>query len=488
VLTGLARPFREPGVEVPDPLPAGAPRCVPRFDANPERIRVDSDAQVGAPKIDVTTGALVTGLAGPLDNGFRTYTVVPDPGATVEVTGNVTWTDVAAPGPDEVSVATFNAQRFFDTADNPATSDVALTAAAFDTRLRKLSTIHRTVLQQPDIVGLQEVENLATLEAIAARINDDAVMAGGEDPGYQAYLAEGNDIGGLDVGFLVKEGGGRVTVLDVTQENKDETYVNPLTGLPELLNDRPPLVLRAVVQHPAGPAFPVTVIANHLRSLGGVDDPVEGARVRAKRQAQAESLARLVQARQAADPGERIAVLGDFNAFQFNDGYVDTIGTVRGTPTPPDHVVLASADFPEASRGGPDRPERLSDHPANNTSTVTTMASNPAPVISPVTATPWLLWPPNHRMRSVTLDYTATDTCGPVTCGLAVTSDEPLNGTGDGDTTPDWEVLDATRVRLRAERAGMLDGRLYTVTVTCRDSAGNEATAPAEVTVPLSRR
>ena len=46
--TGVARPFREPGIQAPDPLPAGAPRCVPRFDANPERLRVDSDGQPGA--------------------------------------------------------------------------------------------------------------------------------------------------------------------------------------------------------------------------------------------------------------------------------------------------------------------------------------------------------------------------------------------------------------------------------------------------------
>ena len=42
VITGVARPFREPGVEVPDPLPAGSPAGVPRFDANPERLRVDT--------------------------------------------------------------------------------------------------------------------------------------------------------------------------------------------------------------------------------------------------------------------------------------------------------------------------------------------------------------------------------------------------------------------------------------------------------------
>jgi len=67
VITGIPLPFREPGVQVPDPLPAGAPCCVPRFDANPERLRVDSDGLVGGTALEVTSGAVVTNLVGPLD-------------------------------------------------------------------------------------------------------------------------------------------------------------------------------------------------------------------------------------------------------------------------------------------------------------------------------------------------------------------------------------------------------------------------------------
>ncbi len=80
VVTGVPRPFREPGIQVPDPLPAGAPSSIPRFDANPERIRVDSDAQPGAAAIDVPSGAVITGLVGVVDYAFRTYTILPDPG------------------------------------------------------------------------------------------------------------------------------------------------------------------------------------------------------------------------------------------------------------------------------------------------------------------------------------------------------------------------------------------------------------------------
>ena len=80
VITGLARPFREPGIEVPDPLPPGAPSGMPRFDANPERLRVDSDVQTGAAiALESAAGAVVTELVGPLDYSFRTYTILPDP-------------------------------------------------------------------------------------------------------------------------------------------------------------------------------------------------------------------------------------------------------------------------------------------------------------------------------------------------------------------------------------------------------------------------
>ena len=414
VITGVARPFREPGVEVPDALPPGAPATVTRFDANPERLRVDSDGQVGATPLEVTSGAVVTGLTGPLDYSFRTYTILPDPGTPPVVSGNVTATPIAAPGPGRFTIAAFNVERLFDTVDDPAIGEPVLTPTAFANRLNKISLAIRNVMRSPDVIGVEEVENLPTLQALATKVNADTVAAGGPDPGYVAYLQEGNDVGGIDVGLLVK--GSRVSVVDVTQEGKDTTYINPNNNLPELLNDRPPLVLRAEVMRPGAPSFPLTVIANHLRSLSGIDSPTDGNRVRTKRRAQAEFLANLVQARQTANPAERMVLVGDFNAFPFSDGYVDVIGTVKGTPTPADEVVLASsdlvdpdltdlvdavsadqrysfsfdgnaqvidhvlvtrtllallpiaqfarldADFPESMRNDPGRPERISDH------------------------------------------------------------------------------------------------------------------------------
>lgn len=611
VIDGTARPFREPGVQVGVLLPAGAPPNVPRFDFNPERLRVDSDGQVGAAKIEVATGALLSDVVGVLDYGYYTWTILPDPSASPVVSPGPEATAVPVPDVNEFTVASFNLERFFDTVDDPTISDAVLKITAFANRLNKASLAIRTMGQYPDILGVQEVENLTTLQALASKINDDAVAAGAPNPYYAAYLEEGNDPGGIDVGFLVRTD--RVVVHDVVQEGKDATYVEP-SGVVSLLNDRPPLVLTANVTGPTG-TLPVTVIVNHLRSLSDVDNLTDG-RVRAKRLAQAEFLANLIQDRQIADPHERIVSVGDYNAYEVNDGYVDVMGVIRGAPAPADQDVLAGpallvnptltdlvttlpaeqrysysydgsaqvldhilvneragqrfsrmqfarfdADFPESYRDDPDRPERVSDHdmavayfvfPAapilrlnganpmtvelggtyvdpgatatdgdwgdisslievsgtvdpntlgtypvtytvSNgyaTSTIVRMVEvvdTTPPVMSLVVPTTTVLWPANHKFVTVGLGYTANDISGAVTCLVGVASSESVNGTGDGNTSTDWLVTSATSVLLRAERAGTGTGRVYTLTVTCRDGSGNATVGSTTVIVPKSQ-
>ena len=302
VISGTARPFREPGIDVRTPLPAAAPCCVPRFDGNPERIRVDSDGQPGAAALNAPTGTVVENLVGPLDYGFQSYTILPDPSAPPRVTAAPAHDLARAWALDEYSIASFNLQRFFDTTDDPAVGDVVLTAAAFQRRLTKASLYIRRLMFLPAIVGVQEVENLAALQALAATLNRDAREARELKPRYEAYLEEGNDPGGIDVGFLVDRA--RVEVLQVFQEGRADTFRNPVNGRAELLNDRPPLVLRARVFGPGGANSLITVIVNHLRSLIDIDHPSDGARVRAKRAGQAEFLAALIDRRLRDEPGE----------------------------------------------------------------------------------------------------------------------------------------------------------------------------------------
>jgi len=108
-----------------------------------------------------------------------------------------------------------------------------------------------------------------------------------------------------------------------------------------------------------------------------------------------------------------------------------------------------------------------------------------APSITNASAGPNVLWPPNHHMVDVTITYDAAGCTGAaIECSLSVSSNEPVNDVGDGNTSPDWEVVDATQVRLRAERSGPGTGRIYTITITCTDALGQTTTQAVEVTVP----
>jgi hypothetical protein len=113
-----------------------------------------------------------------------------------------------------------------------------------------------------------------------------------------------------------------------------------------------------------------------------------------------------------------------------------------------------------------------------------TVVDRQAPAISGLAAVPNSLWPPNHKMNNVSVNYTTTDNCpGAIGCTLSVTSNEPVNSTGDGNTAPDWVIVNNHLVQLRAERKGNGDGRVYTVGVTCTDLAGNVSRSSTTVTV-----
>ncbi len=455
----------------------------------------------------------------------------------------------------------------------------------------------------------------------------------------------------------------RVNVTATQQVYRGKTF--DFGGSTDLLHDRPPLVLEAQVLHTG---TPVTVILNHLRSLidvnshepFGTTGVTVGARVREKRRLQAEDLADLIASR----INENLVVLGDMNAFEVNDGLVDVIGTIEGSPAPAEQVTEPSVDrwdyelvdladgLPASerysyvfegnaqvldhvlvnrpmrdrltrftySRNNTDFPEtfeadfsvttRLSDHDgaiayfgplanvavasaaspvqaggtvavrvtasnsgeaaadvvlsvmlpsglawqsttapsgwtcttasetvtcrtgslgggqsvtlevaalagcavrhgsvlaipatiaaataeadaADNVTAAATEVSNPPPDIANVAASRTQLLLPLHQMVPVTVRYSATDACGPVTSKLTVTSDEPVTGHGQGLaglTTPDWRVIDAQRVELRAERSPKGDGRVYTIAITATDAAGGTSRRQVTVSVPRSLR
>jgi hypothetical protein len=105
-----------------------------------------------------------------------------------------------------------------------------------------------------------------------------------------------------------------------------------------------------------------------------------------------------------------------------------------------------------------------------------------------------ILWPPNHKMVDVYIQSNAADNSGlPVTLNAFVVSNEPEDGLGDGDISPDWSapVIDQEigliHLQLRAERSGNGDGRVYTVVITATDASNNSSSASVDIVVPHNK-
>jgi hypothetical protein len=338
VVAGVPRPFREPGIGVTDTVFGPVPAGVPVWDANPELLNFDSLA-FGAPAINLTSNATLTGVAGVMDMSFGSPQIILDKATRPIVTGLMTPTPIPVQAPNEFTVASFNMERFYNDAvdaDNPGSSVVKVTTAAYQRRLTKGSLAIRNILNFPDILGVQEIENINVLTDLANKISSDATAAGQADPVYLPYLFLASDGTGINTGMLVKST--RVTTVKAEQLGLNTTFTNSV-GSQAVLNDRTPLVVHVGIKRGGGqPDYPVTVISVHQRSLINVDDPTStGATVRLKREAQAEYLAKLIQGYRAG--GEHVVTVGDYNAFEFSDGFVDSLGVVTGNPVNPAQVV-----------------------------------------------------------------------------------------------------------------------------------------------------
>ncbi|MBI5024264.1 MAG: VCBS repeat-containing protein [Candidatus Omnitrophica bacterium] len=115
-----------------------------------------------------------------------------------------------------------------------------------------------------------------------------------------------------------------------------------------------------------------------------------------------------------------------------------------------------------------------------------------APTLQP-SISPTILWPPDHTMRTVTIQANAADSSGQVTLSASVTSSEPPEADGDGNTIFDFTtpVIDQSTgvitLQLRAERQGQGDGRTYTILITATDGSGNSSSAVVEAMAPHDR-
>lgn len=304
-VASATRPFREPGIQYPGLV------GLPVWDGNPEVFEIDPDRLGAVSDPDYVAAGSTYSATGVMAYEFSNWELWPS---------SVTFTPPPMPRPvrarsaGEFTVGTYNLYLF------------DATASDYAARLQKHSAYIRTVLGAPDVIGVQECMSITELTALAARIqSDDATLT------YTPYLVEGHDVGGIDVGFLVRD---TVTVATVTQLGYSATL--SLDGSP--LHDRPPLLLEATYIGNGAP-FAFTVMVNHTRSLNSIDDAVDGPRVRQKRLEQAQWIAQAIQDYQTANPLRPFVMVGDLNAYEISDGYVDVVGQMAGDFVPADNLL-----------------------------------------------------------------------------------------------------------------------------------------------------
>lgn len=132
---------------------------------------------------------------------------------------------------------------------------------------------------------------------------------------------------------------------------------------------------------------------------------------------------------------------------------------------------------------------------ATSCSTRVTVLDTAAPILN-LSAAPAVLWPPDHRMVPVHVSGLVHDVCDPavgaVLASVSGSESDDAPGLGDGNTDQDiqgaalgdrdWDF------DLRAERAAVGEGRVYSVTYTASDASGNQASSTLAVIVPHDRQ
>ena len=349
------RPFREPGLPVFDANPVPPGKTPPLFDGNPETLRIDSTGQPGASRLDLGSPDRIDGAVGVLTYAEAAYTLLPDPSSPLVVTNGYRGEGSGGSAPDQFRMVWLDLGRLYDDADEPTRAEPVPSTALYQARLVRLAKILCTFLANPDIVAVTGAENVQVLQDLSDVVDSNPSTYCPTPADYLPLLVEGQSADGLDVGLLVSartiDGlNPRVEVLASAPLFAAATSAHPAGGS-EPLFPSPPLMARLRVTNVQGGQADVSVLANRLQPLDGIDDMAAGSdgwttageRVMTLRARQAQTLAGWIEDFQQADPDAALAVLGGFEAHPFNDGRVDTLGVIMGRAAPPAETLLAVA-------------------------------------------------------------------------------------------------------------------------------------------------
>jgi hypothetical protein len=494
-------------------------------DFNPERIFLDDEVlrfnAQAMPLVQVGDG--FTGpVVGVLDYSFGNFKLqVTAP--PIPVSSGLT-RETAAPGAEyQLSVATFNVEN--------------LSAASPQSKLDALAAQIVNHLASPDILAVQEVQdnNGATNNGVVAADQTFTTLiaaiqaAGGPVYDFRQIDPLNNTDGGapganIRVGFLFnparvafvdRPGGDAVTPTAIVAgaAGPELTFspgrIDP--NNPAFTDSRKPLAGEFVFR-----GDKVFVVVNHFNSKGG-DQPLFGRfqppafPSEVQRAQQASVLNGFVAQALALDPNANVVVLGDLNDFQFSAALsilkgsellnlVETLPEAEqytyvfeGNSQVLDHILLSAAPFYRAPLSYDivhvNAEFAESDQASDHDPQVAAICVDATPPVISASVTPTVLWPANHKYVPVTAAVSVSDNADPgATFQLvSVVSNEPDNGLGDGDMPDDIVILDDLHFRLRAERSGTGEGRIYTITYLATDACGNTTAVQVTVSVPKSR-
>lgn len=283
-----------------------------------ELIFADDD---GGCLINARTGSFVRNLYGPLDYTYDEYKILPRAEIPPEVYPE--WwaeSDLVLPRGlvSGFTVATYNMLNLFDEVNAPDKDDPIYSSEEVELLLSKHAIAIHDYLRMPDLIAVQEVENIELLERLA----DTEPIQGI----YGAVLIDGPDVRGIDVGLLYRLD--RVTVVSAearqTCTDLNDAYgpgTDPNFPCEEGYNplfSRPPLVvhLRTISDCGRGRERVGTdfwVIINHFKSKSTYAPYY--ADTEPRRIEQAEWVNALVDEIQSGSPCAKVMVLGDLNTF-----------------------------------------------------------------------------------------------------------------------------------------------------------------------------
>lgn len=196
-----------------------------------------------------------------------------------------------------IRLGQLNAHNLFDTVDDPSIQDTVVTRAESKVHLGKLALTIRDAMGAPDIITMQEVENVAILKKLADRPELKGL-------GYKPLVIEGSDPRGIDNAILYRD----------TVQLKEVQQFDPVAitakGDKSHFFTRPPIIARFAIngrEDAKRGVSELTVVAAHLTSKLGQE------KAAAKRLEQAQQLADVSTWLTAVDPKAAVVISGDLN-------------------------------------------------------------------------------------------------------------------------------------------------------------------------------